>query len=127
MADIIGQALLDYQQSRYTEDILTTSSLDEEDCIPLPYLFRSFMEMPPIEKKALKLCRGNVLDIGCGAGNHSLYLQENGVNVTAMDKSAGAVETCRLRGVKKTVHSDILDYSREKFDTLLLLMNGIGI
>ena len=127
MADIIGRALLDYQQGHYTEDILTTSSLDEEDSIPLPYLFRRFGEMPPIEKKALELCRGDVLDIGCGAGSHSLYLQEKGLNVTAMDRSAGAVETCRLRGVKKTVHSDIMDYRGGRFDTLLLQMNGIGI
>lgn len=127
MADIIGQALLDYQQGRYTEDILTTSSLDEEDSIPLPYLFRNFRNMPLLEKKALQLCKGAVLDIGCGAGSHSLYLQEQGFNVTAIDRSAGAVETCRLRGIRKVVHSDVLDYQGGKFDTLLLQMNGIGI
>ncbi len=127
MTDIMGQALLDYQQGHYTEDIRTYSSLDEEDSIHLPYFFRSFKDMPPIEKKALKLCKGNVLDIGCGAGSHSLYLQKKGLNVTAMDRSAGAVETCRQRGVKKVVQSDILEYQGDKFDTLLLQMNGIGI
>lgn len=127
MADIIGRALLDYQQGHYTEDILTTSSLDEEDSIPLPYLFRNFRNMPLLEKKALQLCKGAVLDIGCGAGSHSLYLQEQGFNVTAIDRSAGAVETCRLRGIRKVVHSDVLDYQGGKFDTLLLQMNGIGI
>ena len=127
MADIMGQALLDFQQGQYTEDILTYSSLDEEDSIPLPYLFRSFKDMPRLEQKALQLCKGDVLDIGCGAGSHSLYLQEKGFTVIALDSSAGAVETCRLRGLKNVVQTDIMEYNKGKFDTLLLQMNGIGI
>ena len=127
MADIMGQALLDFQQGQYPEDILTYSSLDEEDSIPLPYLFRSFKDMPRLEQKALQLCKGDVLDIGCGAGSHSLYLQEKGFTVIALDSSAGAVETCRLRGLKNVVRTDIMEYNKGKFDTLLLQMNGIGI
>ncbi len=125
--DIFGKALLDYQHEKYTEDIKTFSSLDEEDIIPLPYLFRSYQEMPKLEQKALQLCKGQVLDIGAGAGSHSLWLQQNGKEVTALDISAGAIQTCQLRGIKKTLHMDILSYSGIKFDTLLLLMNGIGI
>jgi len=125
--DIFGEAILDYQNGNYTEDIKTFSSLDEEDSIPLPYLFRDFKKMPVLEQKALKLCKGDVLDIGAGAGSHSLWLQKNGYQVTALDISAKAIETCGLRGVKNTVEANILNYSGKKFDTLLLLMNGIGI
>jgi len=125
--DIFGKAVLDYQNGNLPEDIITYSSLDEEALIPTSYLFRSFKEMPEIEQKALQSCKGDVLDIGCGAGSHSLYLQEKGHAVVALDNSKGAIETCRLRGVKHTVHSNILDYSGQKFDTLLLLMNGIGL
>ncbi|MBT8306791.1 MAG: class I SAM-dependent methyltransferase [Maribacter sp.] len=125
--DIFGNALLDYQKGEYIEDIMTFSSMDEEDIIPVPYLFRTYDEMPQIEKKALQLCKGNVLDIGCGAGSHSLYLQNKGLSVTALDSSIGAIETCSLRGVRSTKNCSILDFKNQKFDTLLLVMNGIGI
>lgn len=125
--DIFGQALLDYHNGNYTQDIITYSSLDEEDIIPVPYLFRTFEKMPLLEQKALELCKGHVLDIGCGAGSHSLYLQENGYKVTGLDNSIGAIKTSKLRGVEETIHASILDFKNQKFDTLLLLMNGIGI
>ncbi|TFG79272.1 MAG: class I SAM-dependent methyltransferase [Flavobacteriales bacterium] len=125
--DIMGAALLDYQNGDYTEDLITISSLEEEDRIPLPYLFRDFEEMPFIEQRALELCKGTVLDIGCAAGSHSLYLQKHGTEVFALDRSEGAIETCRLRGIKNTVRANILHYQNNKFDTLLMLMNGIGI
>ena len=127
MADVFGMALKDYQNGRYTEDIKTFSSLDEEDVIPVPYLFRTYGEMPKLEQKALQLAQGKVLDIGAGAGSHALYLQNKGFKVTALDHSEGAITVCKNRGVESTVLNNILEYSEEKFDTLLLLMNGIGL
>lgn len=127
MEDIFGKALLDYHMGNYSEDIKTFSSLDEEDHIPLPHLFRDFDQMPPLEQKALQLCRGKVLDIGCGAGIHSAYLQQKGLSVTALDQSEGAITVCRDKGIQLTVQSTILDYSGTRFNTLLLLMNGIGL
>lgn len=125
--DILGKALLDYQQGNYTEDIVTYSSLNEEDTLPLAYMFRSFKGMPALEQKALQSCKGQVLDIGCGAGSHALYLQEKGLAVTGIDSSQGAITVCKQRGLNNTVHKNILDYKGQTFDTLLLLMNGIGL
>ena len=125
--DIFGQALLDYVKGNYSEDITTYISLGEEDTLSLPYLFRDYDHMPALEKAALDLSRGKVLDIGCGAGSHSLYLQENGLNVTALDISPGAIECCKLRGLINAEICDIWEYSGMKFDTILLLMHGIGV
>ncbi|HAT64647.1 MAG TPA: SAM-dependent methyltransferase [Flavobacteriaceae bacterium] len=127
MKDILGKALLDYFHGNYTEDILTETNISDEDALPLPYLFRNYDEMPLIEQKALELCKGSVLDVGCGAGSHSLWLQNKGLQVTAIDTSKGAVEVSTLRGVENVKQISLLDYSKEKFDTILLLMNGTGI
>ena len=66
--DIIGTALLDYQSGNYTENIITHSSIAGKDEMELPWLFRTFHEMPIIEQTALHFCKGSVLDLGCGNG-----------------------------------------------------------
>ena len=126
MKDLFGKALLDYQNENYTEDLITSTSISEEDILPIPYLFRSYPEMPKLEQKALDLAKGNVLDVGCGAGSHSLFLQDKGLDVKAIDISKGAIEVCKLRGIDNSEVKNILDET-ETFDTILLLMNGTGI
>ena len=126
MKDLFGKALLDYQNDNYTEDLITSTNISDEDDLPLPYLFRDFKEMPKLEQKALKLSKGKILDVGCGSGSHSLYLQEKGFDVKAIDISNGAIEVAKKRGVLKVILKDILDET-ETFDTILLLMNGTGI
>ena len=125
--DVFGKALLDYQSGEYTEDIITNSSLNDEDSMPLPYLFRTYIEMPKLEQKALQLCKGKVLDIGCGAGSHSIYLQQQGFNVTGIDRSKGAIKVCKQRGLENAICNDIFDFKEQQYHTLLLLMNGLGI
>jgi methionine biosynthesis protein metW len=127
MKDLFGQAILDYQQGQYTEDLKTETSISEEDVLPLPYLFRDYAQMPLLEQQALQMARGRVLDVGCGAGSHALYLQnERGLEVTAIDLSVKAIEVCQLRGIRSARVQNVLDTS-EKYDTLLLLMNGAGM
>jgi len=82
-----------------------------------------------LEQKALQLTKGKVLDVGCGAGSHALYLQnEKNLNVKAIDISENAIQACQLRGLKNAEVVNVLDLdASEKFDTILLLMNGTGI
>ncbi|WP_445733635.1 class I SAM-dependent methyltransferase [Mariniflexile sp.] len=126
MKDLFGKALLDYHNGNYSEDIITSTNISDEDELPLPYLFRGFKEMPKLEQKALKLVKGTILDVGCGAGSHSLYLQEKGFQVKAIDISKGAIEVAKNRGVIHAEVKNILDET-DTYDTILLLMNGTGI
>ena len=129
MKDLFGKAILDYQTNNSPEDLLTETSISEADEMSVAYLFRNYNEMPKLEQKALQLAKGKVLDVGCGAGSHALELQnERKLNVTAIDISENAVKACQLRGIENVKVANILDLDTEnKFDTILLLMNGTGI
>lgn len=128
MKDLFGKAMFDFQTNNSPEDIITETSISEEDEMSVEYLFRSYNEMPKLEQKALQLASGKTLDVGCGAGSHSLSLQnDRNLVVTSIDISEKAIETCKLRGVKKAKVENVLDFDGEKFDTIILLMNGVGI
>ncbi|WP_312923696.1 class I SAM-dependent methyltransferase [Empedobacter brevis] len=128
MKDLFGQAILDYQTNNSPEDLYTETSISELDVMPINYLFRDYDEMPLLEQKALDLTKGKTLDVGCGAGSHSLYLQGKEVEVSAIDISPMAIEACRLRGLKNVNVQNFLELDEtEKFDTILFLMNGTGI
>jgi len=129
MKDLFGKAILDYQTNNLPEDLITETSISEADEMSVSYLFRTYNEMPKLEQKALQLAKGSVLDVGCGAGSHTLALQnERKLDVTAIDISENAVRACQLRGIKNVKVANILDLDEEnKFDTILILMNGTGI
>lgn len=127
-SDIFGRAIKAYYLNGDEEDILVHSPDFDDDIIPVKYLFRNYDGMPLLEQTAIEHSSGKVLDIGCGAGSHALYLQnERNLSITAIDTSEGAIEVCRLRGIKDARVTSFQEFSGEKFDTLLLLMNGTGI
>ena len=128
MKDLMGRAIWDYYYQENSEDLQTETSISELDDLPVSYLFRDYQEMNALEKKALDLSFGKVLDVGSGAGSHSLYLQnERKLEVTALDISPKSIEVCKARGVKNAICEDLLQFSEKNFDTVLLLMNGTGI
>lgn len=132
MKDLFGKAILDFQTNNSPKDIITETNISEADKMSVAYLFRDYNEMPKLEQKALQLAKGKILDVGCGAGSHSLYLQEKGFEVTSIDISENAIKACQLRGLKNAKTQNILEldsdlHQNDKFDTILLLMNGTGI
>ncbi|SFB04608.1 Methyltransferase domain-containing protein [Flavobacterium swingsii] len=128
MLDLFGKAILDYQTNNSPEDLITETSISEADEMSVSYLFRSYAEMPKLEQKALQLAKGKVLDVGCGAGSHSLSLQnDRNLSVISIDISEKAIEACQLRGLQNARAANILDIENETFDTIILLMNGTGI
>jgi SAM-dependent methyltransferase len=128
MKDLFGKAIFDFQTNNSPEDLITETNISESDEMSVAYLFRSYNEMPQLEQKALQLAKGKVLDVGCGAGSHSLRLQnDRNLDVTSIDISPKAIQACKLRGLKNARVQDMLTLENEKFDTILLLMNGTGI
>ena len=125
--DPIGRAVYDYHFNSINSPIIVHSDDFDDDTIETAYLFRSYRKMPAIEKKALGLCSGKILDIGACAGAHSIYLQEKGFEVTSLDTSELSCEVLKARGLKNVVCQDIFKFNHQTFDTILLLMNGTGI
>ena len=122
----MGSAIKAYFEKGRAAKLRVFSPMFDEDAIPVKMLFRKENEMPSIERKALSMARGRTLDVGAGAGCHSLVLQQRGTDVTAIDISPLSVETMKLRGVKEVKQQDFFEVD-ECFDTILMLMNGIGI
>lgn len=126
--DPMGAAIRDYHRQGKSAQLKVLSSLFDDDEMPVAHLFRSYHEMPPLEQRALNEARGKVLDVGAGAGCHALALQERGFDVTAVDISPLSCETMKERGVANVECVNIFNQRfQERFDTLLLLMNGTGI
>jgi SAM-dependent methyltransferase len=127
MTDVLGQALYDYYFKHPQGKLWIHNKYGAKEEMPVNIYFRHPNSMAQLELLALKRSKGKVLDIGAGAGSHALVLQANKVEVTALEISPKACEVMKLRGVKKIVQQDIFMFDSERFDTLLLLMNGIGL
>ena len=126
--DPMGSAIADYYNKGRAAKLRVFSSQFEEDEIPAEQLFRTFDEMPELEQEALRLASGKILDCGAGSGCHALALQEMGKEVEAIDISPLSIETMQKRGVRQAYCVNLFDeHYLQKFDTILMLMNGSGI
>jgi SAM-dependent methyltransferase len=126
---LLGMAIADYHAGRYQRHSAWLLQEDGE-CWPLAVgdFFRDPDDFPAAEATALDLCTGTVLDVGAGAGCHALVLQEREVDVRAVDVSPDAVAVMESRGVRRAMIGDFFDPALSgTYDTLLLLMNGIGL
>lgn len=124
--DPMGAAIADYWRHGAAGRLRVFSPDFDEDEMPVDNLFREFDEMPPLEQQALRLATGRILDVGAGAGCHTIALEDMGRDVTAIDISPLSVATMRDRGIGRVLEQDFWDVA-ERYDTILMLMNGIGI
>jgi hypothetical protein len=124
--DPVGTAILDYASTKKPNDIIVGSDICEDDIIPIEVLFRKMDEMPELEQIALEAAKGKILDVGAGAGVHSLELQDRGFEVFPIEVSDGAVRYMKQVGLNAR-KINFFDLKDEQYDTILMMMNGIGI
>jgi SAM-dependent methyltransferase len=126
--DAFGQMLMAYYEGN---DVSETVERDDGlmDTIPAKMYFSGYENWQPIEQKAMQRVKARVLDIGCGAGRHSLYLQKKGFDVLGVDVSPLAIKVCKLRGLKqaKVVAIEDLDFKPDSFDTIVMMGNNFGL
>ncbi len=128
-SDPMGNAILDYAtHGKAQHQLCVKSTLFDDDEMPVDNLFRTELQMPSIERTALKLCSGKILDVGAGAGCHTLALEQKGLNVTSIDISSISTQVRQMRGAHHALCADFFtDDFGNQFDTILMLMNGLGI
>ncbi|MFQ6128226.1 MAG: class I SAM-dependent methyltransferase [Thermoplasmata archaeon] len=126
--DAFGRAFMNFYSGRDAELIFERDD-GYSNSSDLPVYFRGYEEFPKHEKGVLSYAKGKVLDIGCGAGRHSIWLLERGFDVTSLDSSLLALELCKEREVEHPILGEIQYFPFKKgiFDSIILLGNGFGL
>ncbi|MCW4014860.1 MAG: class I SAM-dependent methyltransferase [Candidatus Bathyarchaeota archaeon] len=126
--DAFGQMLMAYYQGR---DVCETIERDDglTNTIIAKGYFSGYENWHPIEQKAMEFVTGNILDVGCGAGRHALYLQKKGFDTLGIDVSPLAIKVCKLRGLKqaKVMSIENIDFEPSSFDTVIMMGNNFGL
>ncbi|UCG24090.1 MAG: class I SAM-dependent methyltransferase [Chloroflexota bacterium] len=127
--DAFGHELLDHLAGKETWEIIERNDGYFVSSLGAKLYFSEYEDWPVADKLAMSYVRGKVLDIGCGAGRHSLYLQEQGFDVHGIDNSPGAIEVCKRRGLAKTTLLPLTLSSRQLgvFDTVMMMGNNFGL
>ncbi|MCC5929637.1 MAG: methyltransferase domain-containing protein [Cyclobacteriaceae bacterium] len=125
--DVFGKALYDYFHGVFEAPLLLYNDYGDPEEVPPEAFFGDVEDFSTTEVYALSLCKGRVLDIGAAGGRHTAFLQKNGLNTYALDISPYCCRIMKETGLQNIVQQNIMYYADQKFDTLLMLMNGIGI
>lgn len=126
MQDLHGNAILDYYKGERDQTLLLHNNYGKPEEMPIETFFREHEDFTELEQLAIASCTGKILDIGSAAGAHALFMQALEMDIVALDNSAGCITTLEKSGMNKVVGTNYQDH-KDKYDTLLLLMNGIGI
>lgn len=126
MKNLIGQSILNYHLHHDDTPVITLVDGKPDAELNPSLFFRPYRKINSLERLALKMSKGKILDIGAGAGCHSILLQKRGMDVTALEISKDACQVMEERGIKNIICDDLYNH-HEKYDTVLLLMNGFGL
>ncbi|MBA2737695.1 MAG: class I SAM-dependent methyltransferase [Pyrinomonadaceae bacterium] len=129
--DAYGKQLLaQYNTQTPTAELIERDDNYIEYGSNLGLYFSVYEDWSDTEHEAIKRAKDRILDVGCGAGRHALYLQEKGFNITGIDNSPGAIKVCKLRGLKKAFVRPIDEVDKFKpasFDTIMMMGNNFGL
>lgn len=125
--DVQGRALLDFFLGKEDVPLILHTSYGDPEEMPVEVFFREAEDFTKLEKFALRYCKGRILDVGAGAGSFSVELQAKGLSVAALEISPFCCRIMQQRGVKEVEEANFWEYSRGNYNTILLMMNGIGL
>jgi len=125
--DVYGKALYDYYQHGQAEALILHTSYGLKENMPVEWFFRDEEDFPELERIALGKVRGTTLDIGAGVGSHALNLYQRGINVCVMDNAWHCAKIMEQRGLPNVLHQSVWHPVYQRYDTILMLMNGIGL
>jgi SAM-dependent methyltransferase len=130
--DAFGAALMDYSRGKETHYVIERND-GLVDTGSLATYFTNYEGWSPIEKRMPKLVRGRVLDVGCGAGRHALYLQNLGFEVVGIDRSPLAIQIAKQRGLKQAHAISLDDLARSGepnlgvFGSVIMMGHNLGL
>ena len=127
--DVFGRALMDWTRGGTAPETIERDDGFTDFGAGHELYLAEFRDWPQSERQSIRCVRGRVVDVGCGAGRVSLYLQQRGFDVVGLDASPLAIRAARHRGVKKTWCTSIDDLSGKigSFDTIVLFGNNFGL
>ncbi|MDW3195328.1 MAG: class I SAM-dependent methyltransferase [Cytophagales bacterium] len=120
------ESLMDYVECDTSYPLILHNTYGEPEEMSVEVFFREQDDLSDIEKMALHSCRGEILDLGAGAGALSLILQDMGKSVTALESDGGCSQLMQALGVKSVIHDDFWKHTGQ-YDTVLAMMNGLGL
>ena len=128
--DAFGQEMWAFYKGDRTSEIVERDDgyFDASPKGPKAY-FSEYEDWSQVERSAIEFVKGRVLDIGCGAGRHSLYLQKKGFDVLGIDNSPLAIKVCKLRGLKnaEVMAIEDVDFRPDSFDTIIMMGINFGL
>lgn len=127
MNDLFGKALLDFYEGTFEPPLLLHNEYGEPEEIPVETYFNTPDEFSDLEHFALSIVKGRILDIGAATGRHAWYLQQRKKTVTALDLSPACGIIMKDSGISNVVIEDVFQFHEGRYDTVIMLMNGIGL